>query len=173
MACEIKDNGGCVPLHYACMILTTQNPENLKMLIAASPEACSIQDADGYVPLHFACWEGTELECLKVLVAANPEACAIQDKTGKLPIDFLRDGKPELVDGYMRAQEEALAAAANQAAAKKKADEQAVAGKTTEQVACKTKADELAPGVSLAPLPQIKMLQSPSPFFRLAIMMES
>lgn len=41
------------PLHIAAAVRA--NPESIRILTDACPEACAIQDADGKTPLHLAC----------------------------------------------------------------------------------------------------------------------
>ena len=82
-AASKKNENGIFPLHYAAGV--TFNPEVVKLILDAHPEAAAEKDNYDSLPLHHAAECNKNLEVVKIILDAYPQAAAEKNIHGFLP----------------------------------------------------------------------------------------
>jgi ankyrin repeat protein len=87
-ALETADNGGWLPLHYACRYKPPL--EVVQFLVERKPTALGMANMTGELPFDIACQQEASLEVLRVLVERTPARGKLTDDGQELllPLHF-------------------------------------------------------------------------------------
>ena len=81
---EKTTNGGCLPLHYACIY--KQSFEVIYLLVQQHRNGVKEKDQEGYLPLHWACYLYQSFNVVNLLVGQHRDGVKVQDNHGNLPL---------------------------------------------------------------------------------------
>ena len=79
-ACQVRDKGGRLPLHYA------HDSSTVQALFSRFPNGSYGRDNNGNTPLHVACLYGNRIHVLRALCGCNQQVVRTTNQDGDLPL---------------------------------------------------------------------------------------